>query len=102
MGSSRGGGGLLPTFEPAVDGLKWRHRLAVLTACVLPVIVYAPLAGRRSAWSDNFPLLLDHEKLLTISVDDGRPILGLINRLVIGRSVETCGSPQRRCLPGGP
>ena len=90
MGSSRGSRGLLPTFEPAVDDLKWRHRLAVLAAFFLPVIVYAPLAGRRSAWSDDFGLLLDHERLLTISVDDGRPILGLINRLVIG-SVDTIG-----------
>ena len=90
MGSSRGGGGLLPPFEPAVDGLKWRHYLVVLVAFFLPIIVYAPLAGRRSAWSDDFPMLLDHEHLLTSSVDDGRPILGLINRLVIG-SVDTIG-----------
>ena len=89
-GSSRGDGGLLPTFKPTVDDPKERHRLAVLAAFFLPVIVYAPLAGRRSAWSDDFDLLLNHGHLLTISVDDGRPILGLINRLVIG-SVDTIG-----------
>ena len=77
--------------RPVFDVLRWAsNRSSSLAAAAFVFVVYAPLAGRRSAWSDDFPRLLDKDSLITDSVDDGRPVLGLVNRLVLG-SADTIG-----------
>ncbi len=74
-----------------------RDGSALIWDCILPVwaflfivAVYAPLAGQRSAWSDDLPLLVDKSGIVGQSVDDGRPVLALVNWLVLG-STDTIG-----------
>mgnify|MGYP000302957299 CR=1 FL=1 len=64
------------------------RRLVPVVPAAFAVAVYAPLILRRSAWSDDFPLLLNSSSTKIFS--DGRPVLAVLNRLVFG-SVDTIG-----------
>ena len=64
------------------------RRLVPVVPAAFAVAVYAPLIFRRSAWSDDFPLLLNSSSTKIFS--DGRPVLAVLNRLVFG-SVDTIG-----------
>ena len=49
------------------------RRLAPVVPAAFSVAVYAPLILRRSAWSDDFPLLLNNSTMTKIFAD-GRPV----------------------------
>jgi hypothetical protein len=52
------------------------------------LVAYGPLAVRRSAWSDDFPLVVNDS--MNKAVSDGRPVLAFLNSLVLG-SIESIG-----------
>ena len=76
-------------FRRFDEDLK-RMRYLPVGAFLFGFAVYAPLALQRSAWGDDFPLLNNPRHVIDISVDDGRPVLALVNWLILG-SVETIG-----------
>ena len=73
-----------------------RSLLAASTAGAFSVIVYAPLAARRSAWSDDFPLLFDRS--MTKVVADGRPVLAIVNSLIFGAADNIAGLAASRLI----
>ena len=73
-----------------------RSLLAGVLAGTFAVVVYGPLVIKRSAWSDDFPLLFDRS--MTKVLADGRPVLALANRLVLGSTESIAGLAVARLI----
>jgi len=69
---------------------------AASTTCAFVVGVYGPLAIRRAAWSDDFPVLF--HRSMTKVVADGRPVLAILNSLVLGTAENIAGLAVARLL----
>ena len=73
-----------------------RLLLTASIAGAFAVVVYVPLVIKRSAWSDDFPLLFDRS--MTKVLADGRPVLALANRLVLGSTESIAGLAVARLI----